>query len=280
MNWQRKTLSALLLGVVVLFLSIAQLNSVANNFDKKVGAHVQAAQGVVDGLPHWRIYQSRVLGPYMVQTVKGLTGWKFQKSYVFMMFAWFVMMFTVLISVAANLWKSKLIAVGIAGAAAFLNTTVMQGMWLYPWDYLDFIAFTLLIWAILTNKPLKIIAAIILVEMFNRETAAIIAGWLALDAGFEFVLKKRQLSEPEMKAVKQQFIIGVGLTAVSLITIELLRNMLLVREIGPELFQDVKEAGPFFEIQLWSNLSMIASTLSNISTTMHAYNILIVVRLG
>lgn len=275
MVWRNKPVSYILLAIVVLFLSVAQLKSIINNFDSQIGPQIQAAQGVVEGLPHWRIYQSRVLGPYMIRAVEGITGWSFQQSYALMMFVWLVIFFSVLIAVALALWHSPIIAIGIAGSAAFINTTLMQGLWLYPWDYLDLTLFTLITWAILSNKPLKIIALIIAVEIFNREAATVIAGWLALDALLELVLRRRVATEKQIKSAKQQLLVAVALAIISQVIIEVLRATLLVREIGPEIFSD-KSAGPHFEVQLWNNLTNLATALPNISNLMVVYNIIFI----
>jgi hypothetical protein len=276
MVWHSKPVSYILLAVVVLFLTMAQFKSIVNNFDSHLGPQIEAAQGVVDGLPHWRLYQSRVLGPYMVHAVKGIIGWSFQQAYAFMMLVWLAIFFTVLIAVALSLWHSPFIAIAIAASAAFLNTTFMQGLWLYPWDYIDLTIFTLMTWAILQNKPLKIIALIIVVEIFNREAATIIAGWLALDALLEMLLKRKNATTDQVKSAKQQLLVGLTLVIISQGTVETLRSTLLVREVGPEIFSDVKETGPHFELQFWMNLSSLAAVMRSFTNMMLAYNIIFI----
>jgi hypothetical protein len=276
MVWHSKPVSFMLLAIVVLFLSVAQLKSIVNNFDSRLGQQIQAAQGVVEGLPHWRLYQSRVLGPYMVHLVKEITGWSFQQAYALMMFVWLALFFSVLTAVALSLWHSHFIAIGIAASAAFLNTTLMQGLWLYPWDYIDLTLFTLMTWAILSNKPLKIIALIIVVEIFNREAATIIAGWLALDALLEMVPRRKNTTAEQIKSAKQQILVAVALAIISQVTIEALRATLLVREIGPEIFTDVKATDPHFELQLWNNLSSLATAMPGVTNLMLVYNIIFI----
>lgn len=275
MVWQKKPLNYIILAVVVLFLSVAQLKSIVTHFGDKLGPQIQAAQGVVEGLPHWRLYQSRVLGPYMVHAAKNLTGWSFQQAYALMMLVWLIIFFTVLIAVSISIWQSSLIAIGIAASAAFINSTLMQGIWLYPWDYIDLTLFTLLIWAVLTRKPLKVIALIVAVEIFNREAATIVAGWLVLDALLEVTLRKKGASSEQIGAAKRQLMLGAGLAVVSMITVEALRATLLVREIGPEIFGDVKSTGPLFEVQLMGNLSNYVEAFSHLTSMMVIYNILI-----
>ncbi len=275
MNGLSKAGNAVLLALVVFFLALAQTKSIINNFDSKVVQQIQASEGVVKGLPHWRLYQSRILGPYMVHGLNKMTDWGIQKSYVRMIYFWSLAMFAVLIAVAISLWQSKLIAVSIAAAAAFLNSTVMQGIWLYPWDFIDFMVFTVLLWAILKNKPIKIIAAIIIVETFNREAAIIIAGWLILDALVDMVLRKKRLAEDQIKQAKQQLMVASSLAVISAITIETLRNALLIREIGPEIFNTSSNTGPLFAFVLFANLKSVAATLFSLTSVNQIYNILI-----
>ena len=48
-----------------LAFSLAQWSHVAFFFGNDFQRSVQAEQGVLDGFPHWRVFQSRVLGPWI-----------------------------------------------------------------------------------------------------------------------------------------------------------------------------------------------------------------------
>src|SRR5215468_10652410 len=77
--WRRLTLGAaiprqakenLFVGLLAAFCAVAQFRLIAMMYQVWYGRAVEAAYGVVIGMPHWRSYQSRVLGPFAIE---GLT---------------------------------------------------------------------------------------------------------------------------------------------------------------------------------------------------------------
>ena len=245
-----------ILGVLVLFLAIAQVRIIRTNFKGQIGAQVLASQGVVDGLPHWRLFQSRVLGPYSVHALARVTGWTTRQAYDVMMFVWMAVFFGVLIGVAWD-WRPSLSVVAAVGAgAAFLNAMLMQGEWLYPWDYLDLTIFTLIVWAVTRRKPLWVLVTIIAVEIVNREAATIMAGWLALDALLTLWLSRRSGHHPlELGPARRQLAAAVVLIVASQATTAVLRTTLFVREVGPDLYPDASGPGAYLALQLIGNVN-------------------------
>jgi len=63
------------------FLAAAQLRGILSAFGPRINNHIAATQGVIQGLPHWRVYQSRVLGPFFVEVMRKLTGLTFGLIY-------------------------------------------------------------------------------------------------------------------------------------------------------------------------------------------------------
>jgi hypothetical protein len=267
----------LILGVVVVFLAVAQVRVIRTNFRGQIGAQVQASQGIVEGLPHWRIYQSRVLGPYTVHAVARVTGWPIRQAYDLMMFVWLAVFFGVLTAAAWDWWRSPVIAAAAAASAAFLNAMLMQGEWLYPWDYIDLTIFTLMVWAVTRRKPLGVLVIIIAVEIVNREAATIIAGWLALDALLALTLKSAAgVSTRDVGSAKRQLAAAVGLIILSQTASVVLRAALFVREVGPDLYPDASGPGTFLALQLVGNLSELAAWLIPQPNVMLAYALLVI----
>jgi hypothetical protein len=56
------------------FCALAQFRLTIIVFQADYSRSVEAARGVVIGRPHWRIYQSRVLAPYIIQGLSHLFG--------------------------------------------------------------------------------------------------------------------------------------------------------------------------------------------------------------
>ena len=68
--WQRIRPSYLALAAVV---AAVQLRVIHLEFGRQYNLSVEAAQGVLDGLPHWRVFQNRLLGPYLVEAFSAVT---------------------------------------------------------------------------------------------------------------------------------------------------------------------------------------------------------------
>ena len=266
--WVRRSL----LGLAVLFLAVAQIRLIHAAFPTGIQAHIAASEGVVDGLPHWRLFQSRVLGPYLVRAAT-VAGLPLERAYALMMFVWLALFFAVVIAAGIDLWGSSLAAVAAAGSAALLNAVLMQDEWLYPWDFIDLIVFAALTWAVLGRKPLAVIAGLIAIEIFNRESATIIAGWLALDGLLGLVWKNA--STAERASARRRLATGVLLGAVSVATIEMLRATLLIREIGYEIFPEAAGPGAFLGFKLGFNVYELKRWLLTQPNLMLPYGILV-----
>jgi len=87
------------------FLAAAQLRGILLAFGPRFHDHAAAAQGVVQGLPHWRAWQSRVLGPFFVEFLSRLTGLSYADAYPPAVFILLVVFFLVLLFVARSLWN-------------------------------------------------------------------------------------------------------------------------------------------------------------------------------
>jgi hypothetical protein len=246
------------------FLAAAQLRGILLVFGPRIRDHVAAAQGVTQGLPHWRGWQSRVLGPFFVEILSRLTGLSFADAYPLAVFVLLLLFFLVLLSLARSLWNSTIAALGIALAAWTFNGILMQGLWVYLWDYIDLIVFTLLTWAIVAARPLWLVALILLVEAFNREATIIISFWLLLDAVARPVSREGRWFTFEHRVVWKQILVALGLLAVASTIAAGLRHALFVREVGPDLFPELlnimpatREPGALAHLELSVNLRFL-----------------------
>ena len=242
---------------VTVFLSFAQLRNILIVFGQRFANSVNSSQGIVEGLPHWRIFQSRVLGPFFIRGLELLTGLQFDKAYMCAIFIFLLIFYLVLLNVAKDIWKSTAAAIATAMAAYALNSILMQGLWLYPWDCIDLTIYVLVTWIILTSRPLWLLAVVLAVEAFNREAGLIICAWLVFDAVVKFFPGDARFPKLKIKISWKQLFVALGIALFTLILIETLRNTLLIRQIGPEIFHGVKKSYPFFGFQLPLNLEML-----------------------
>jgi hypothetical protein len=202
-----------------------------------------------------------------------VAGLPLERAYDLMMFVWLALFFAVVIAASLDLWGSSLAAVAAAGSAALLNAVLMQDEWLYPWDFIDLIVFAALTWAVLRRKPLAVIGGLIAIEIFNRESATIVAGWLALDGLLG--LMRKNASTAERASARRRLATGVLLAAVSVATIETLRATLLVREVGPEIFPEAVGPGAFLGFKLGFNVYELKRWLLTQPNLMLPYVVLV-----
>lgn len=143
---------------------------------------VSAAQGVVTGTPHWRAYQNRLLGPWLVQGVSLLTGQGYAHGYQlvtsFLLLAANFLCFALFTRLTGRP-QAGLVYTG-AGILGFL--LLQDSIWLYLWDYWDYLVFLVFVYGAYRRRGLAYFVPLFLVELLNREAAMFISVWLVLDA--------------------------------------------------------------------------------------------------
>ncbi len=221
-------------------------------------ASVKASDGVVNGLPHWRIYQSRVLGPYTADLVA--------RSFAISLPA------AQAIYGAACLLLAKLAILfhrrrdGSAGPALFMLLTgsllfalLTNKPWLYAWDFFGILAFTLFVIFAIEKRPWTWFVPLVLVTFLNKESAAFISAWMVMQA----VLGRAGGGRPLAETVDWRMLAaGLVTAACGLFAVHLLRETLLVREVGPELFSVSPAGTDWFHWKLPTNLKVLGAALT------------------
>lgn len=258
-------------SILVSFLALAQFRLILLVMGPRLEHILNAAYGIVEGTPHWRIFQSRIMGPYLAEFFGNLLNVGFQNGFMISVVFLFVVFYAVFIFVCKSILvdRSKIM---LAIVTAFtLNTILIQGYWLYLWDIIDLIVFTLFIWGVLKKKSFWFLLGLILIETFNREVALFLAGWMILDAFIRIPTKTKSIFSKDLISINyKQAVASLIVLLISYFTIELLRDTLLIREVGPEIFSDVKESGTIINLQLWGNLNAFARSFYD---PLHHYNI-------
>jgi hypothetical protein len=241
MRWKIRLTNENLAGALLaIFCAFAQFRLIAMLFQTWYGRAVEAAYGVTIGMPHWRSYQSRVLGPYLVD---GLT-WIFP-SYL----SAHVFLSIVALAIAGFLaWLlGRLLSNTITGAALALCTFEILFVfcltlpWIYIWDYLSVAIFFAFVILVVQEKSWVWFSAVFAIAIFNRENAFFIAAWMIVDPLVRFGLGKRKIVSSQTLN-RSMIAAGVACLAIGAGITELLRRTLLVREVGYELFRDSPQA--------------------------------------
>ena len=122
------------------FFALVQFRLIIMLFDADYGRAVDAALGVLDGRPHWRQFQARVLAPFLINVVSPLfpsfyaahVGFSIATLAVMGYLAWRLGW-----RIGANLVAAMLALFVFETSFFFL----LSPPWLYAWDYLDIIVF-------------------------------------------------------------------------------------------------------------------------------------------
>jgi hypothetical protein len=240
-----------LLFALVLLVSVAQTELLLLAF--KGSQHdqiIDATAGVATGHPHWRIYQNRVLGPELFWFLVN-RGISQADAFIIACCGLLSTFYGVLAACAWNLTRRMWLAVSAVLLGFALNAIMMQPPWIYLWDLIDLTVFTILTWAVLTRQPLWVFSVTIAAALFNREVMLIVALLLSLDGAVSFARdrQRRHLA---------QLLTGAVLAVGGYYLVEFLRDALLVREVGPELYGFTQ--GPHFDFTLEPNWQTLLHT--------------------
>jgi hypothetical protein len=233
-------------------LALAQFRLIAFVFGDQYERCVAAAQGVTSGRPHWRIYQSRVLSPYLVDALSHVTP-SFLSAHV---------LFSLLALAVAGVLAAR-IGERVAGArggllAMFVFHAVFAMLlarpWIYAWDFVDAIVFLLFVDFVLASRPWPWFVALSALGSLNHEVALYISAWLVADPAIRWWLGRRDGARFAWKPAAA----GVVCFAAMLVVVELVRSALLVEAIGPKMFPDAPpDIGSSFYFALPHNLTIL-----------------------
>ena len=100
----------------------------------------EAASGVLDGRPHWRAYQNRLLGPWLVLGLSKV-GISYRTALIVFSALTFVIHNFLLAHLLRRLGQSPLATTlwVLFFCTAFL---LLQHRWFYTWDSIDLLLFT------------------------------------------------------------------------------------------------------------------------------------------
>ena len=258
--------------LICFFLAYTQLWEIVTNFKGQLTSNIEAALGVIQGTPHWKVYQSRLLGPYFFELVNNILGLGHSYAFLLTLFLQSFFMFLTVILTYKSISGSWLTSYGIAILSSFFVALLLQGKWLYLWDFFDFIFISLVIWSYYKEKSLLIIFSIITLAIFNRELSLIVLIWLALISGYKIIFK----AENNISRYKKIFFVSIILLIAGYSVINYLREFLLIKELGPELFVDSGKnlSSSSFHFKFFNNLERFSNTIFNLSKN-QIYNFII-----
>jgi hypothetical protein len=187
-------------------------------------------EDVVHGTPPWRIFQNRVLGPWLVHGVNVVTHLPLAQAY-----AAFALVTMFAAGMMVPLLTARLKDPSRPPLAAFLLFQVsfvllLPCIWLYVWDLLALIVFTVFNFFVLRGAGRGAFAVLFAIAIFNHEIALAISGWMMLDPIVRYAWRAKGERRPFDRAT---FGLGLALTVAGAALIATLRRVLLVRLAEP-----------------------------------------------
>ena len=140
---------------------------------------VEASFDVANRTPHWRVNQSRLMGPILLKLIT-LFGFISEQWALRLFMIFFVTFNNLLLAVClSNMTNSK---------QKILNTLIIfnalliisQDVWLYVWDFIDISFFIFYGFILFKDEYLKYLVPINFLHIFNRESALIMAVFFLL----------------------------------------------------------------------------------------------------
>ena len=248
-------------ALLALFFAFFQLRIIIILLPKVFLRSAQVAEGVVLGEPHWRVYQGRVLGPYLVDALRGFADSLVGAYTAFSVLTLFAAGFGLLVLTHRLGDRHR------PPVPAFLLFHVsflflLPCLWLYAWDLLSLLLFTVFNYLVLRRADRIWLAVLFAVAVLNHEIAYFMAGWLVLDPIVRYVASRRAgVAGARFDWVTASM--GLVLLVAGIAAVEGLREKLLVREVmRPEELPPHSIYGRSFHFSLAQNLSALAESFT------------------
>lgn len=221
---------------------------------------LEVTEGILHGQAAWRVFQSRVLSPWILEGMNRVVG---SFAIAFDLFA--------LACIGASAWSTAELTRRLGDPrrppmGAFLLfllafQLLVISNWIYAWDLLGLLLFTFFQFLVLSRAGWKPIAAVFAVAILNSEVALAMAAWLILDP------LVRRASAPRRAGARPAFdgrtlSVGVLLLGAGIAIVEVLRNALLVvQPTTTAAGSPLTQVGGGFHVALAENFHRIGLSL-------------------
>ncbi|TWB77234.1 hypothetical protein FBZ87_10348 [Nitrospirillum amazonense] len=267
-------LDALLVTGTAFILAVAQWRHIVHFFDQYLLQNLQAEVGVLQGYPHWRFFQSRVLAPFLEHLIE-LTGVNLTSAHA-------VVAVFGLTGAGLALFYAAQAAAGQGAASQrvdgrqkawtallamhVLFMALMSKPWLYIWDFVLLLTTAVFYLLVLTRAPWWAFLALLGVACFNHESAVFIGGYMMAKAVIDAWVEKRR---PDWRWLASGLLGSVAAFAI----IEFLRKMLLKEEVGYKIFRDIQKSSSttfdaYFHIQVGENFGQFYDWITDPSLSL------------
>lgn len=166
--------TAVLVGLLVMVPALQVVATLAANA-RHLGPLVECHGLIAHLTPLYAFHQNRLLGPALLESTQALTGLSGVASFRVLICALLAAFY---VGVAVTWRRTPAAAVLMVLLTAQLHLVVLRGMWV--WDLVDLLVFGALVLGVVRERAPGYFAAILAVEVLNREVALVIGVWLVL----------------------------------------------------------------------------------------------------
>ena len=270
--------TALFVYVALVFLHSAAAHGLVHDFKYFVQFTAQTSLGVTTGHPLEKLFQSRVLGPYLIKALSFGSINHYGAAYVFFQIA--------TVAIAAFLcWRLGRKYGGSDKNALFALmlfvmcfAMLLSPPYLYSWDFIDIIVFLVFIDFVLSDLSLPWFLGLFAIAIWNRDSANFIALWLIVDPAVRFFYERRY-NLPKTPLNWHRVIAGIICIGVGLLIAELLKENLLVEETGPK-FGMTTDVGNRYNLALGRNIYFLSHPFSELKFWIAVPFIAVVISFG
>jgi hypothetical protein len=236
-------------------LSVAQWHHVNLFFGRYLQSNLQAEQGILNGYPHWRVVQSRVLGPWLEKFLNLLFGFRLSVAHMIIAIATLTLCGVVMFHAGRAIGGRQR---GWSALLAFqvLFTLMMARPWLYIYDYFVLLVAALFMLLLIHRAPWWSFLLLMSAAFFNHESALFIGVWMVTKALADAWAERRR---PDWGMLGGGVLGSLG----GILLIEYLRTSLLKGETGWELLgakpptTPLPLEGHYYFLRLPGNLNVI-----------------------
>ncbi len=223
---------------------------------------------LVEGGSKYKVWTNRLLGPYLIRGCSDISGLPWHSCFLLLAVSSLIGLNCLVFVFSYRLLQHSRMA--FVYTAAFMGAFVLlQHYYIYIWDWIDLLVFTLFVYGALRQYSLGFFVLLFFLELLNREAALFIALYIILLA-FDF--RHFRLRSPRTVLTGSALaIIGIGFIKTS-------RDLLFKGVLSNQEYY-IGMVGEFGnEVHLWSNIEFLATTPYYLITSFGpAFNIVITV---
>jgi hypothetical protein len=227
---------------------------------RDVMRNVEAEIGVLQGYPHWRHFQSRLLGPWAEYAVNLVFSVNFAVAHMV------VAIIVLTLCGVTMFYAGRAIGSRQSGWTALfafetLFALLMSRPWLYIWDYFVLLVGATFLLLVIRRAPWWAFLLLMGAAFFNHESALFIGVWMVIAALSGAWSDRRRPDWLMLGGGVLGSLAGLALT-------EALRTALLKKEMGWLMFNDAGRSpsswfDTYFHLQITANLEDITQWVTH-----------------